>query len=144
MSTSMNRTKTSNAIMAVGIAFIVLGTSFISAFLSGLLGHSIALDKMTFLGNSIFSWGVILLIAGDIIKLYHKGLTKKTKLLIWIPCIIYLLGYLCSGLIPINRITTLGPIPSYLIIGILVVLSIVFWGALLGGLYRMHRESKEE
>ena len=142
MDTTLKR-KTGNAMMAVGIAFMVLGSSFVSAFLSGLLGYSIALDKMTVLGNSIFRWGIILLIAGDIIKLYHKGITKKTKLLIWIPLIVYLFGYLCSWLVPVERITTLESTSSYIVFGIILVISIIFWGTLIGGLYCLHRESKE-
>ena len=130
--------------MAVGIACIVLGTSFVSAFFSGLFGHSIALDKLTVLGNSISRWGVILVIAGDIIRLYHKGLSKKTKLLIWIPCIIYVIGYLLFLLAPINRMITVDwTSASNIIAGIIVLTSVVFWGALISGLYLMHRESKE-
>ncbi len=143
MSTSNSRTKMGNAMMVVGMILIVLGFSFVSAILSGLLGHSVTLDKMTIMGNSISRWGLMLSVLGDIIKSYHKDLTKNTKLLIGIACTIYLLGWVLSLLVPVDRITTLGSIPSYMILGTIVVISIVFWGSLAAGLFRMHQESKE-
>lgn len=144
METMKTRKLLGNAIIIAGVVLMVLSTSFVSGFLSGFLGKSIALHESLFLGSSIFSWGVTLLVAGDIIKMYRNRMTKKTKLLLLIPCSIYLLLLMITVIFPPQRICTIPSCSSAATVlsVLLIVASIVFWGCLLGGLYRMHREAK--
>ena len=130
-----------NTMMTVGVIILLLGLSFVSSLLSGLSGKNLALDEIQFMGNSLFSWGMILLVAGYVLKMYRKGLSKKTKLLVFIPCALYVLLYLWTLVFPADRIGHIST-NSYILGGLIIIGAFAFWGALLSGLYRMHCEVK--
>ena len=142
METLKTRIMLGKTMMPVGVIILWLGLSFVSALLSGLLGKDLALDEIHFMGNSLFSWGSILLITGYILKWYRKGLSKKTKLLVFIPCALYVLLYLWTLAFPADRISDISFNP-YVLAGLIIIGSLAFWGALFSGLYRMYREAKE-
>ena len=135
-------------IMVAGLVTWLLGTDFVSGLLRGFLGMDIALNEILFLGNSLCHWGIILMVGGYILKMYRKGLSKKTKLMVLIPCAFYLLLYVLSLIIPASMMAKMGAKPFdgncenlfYGLVIIVMMVSIVFWGALLSGLYRMYRE----
>ena len=131
-----------NALIIAGIILLALGSSFMSGFLSGFLGKNVGLDESHFLGASTFSWGMTLLVAGDIIKMYRNRLTKKTKCLLLIPCALYLLLLMATLMFPANKVCTIafGSSVSTVLFCLVIAVSIAFWGSLLSGLYRMHRE----
>ena len=148
METLKIRKMIGNAIMVAGIVIWILGTDYVSGFLSGFLRRDIALYEILFLGNSLCHWGIVLVVGGYILKMYRKGLSKKTKLLVIIPCAFYLLLFVLSLIIPSSMMAKMGAKPFdgncenlfYGLVIIVMMVSIVFWGALLSGLYRMYRE----
>lgn len=135
-------------IMVAGLVTWLLGTDFVSGLLRGFLGMDIALNEILFLGNSLCHWGIILVVGGYILKMYRKGLSKKTKLLVIIPCALYVLLFVLSLIIPSSMMAKMGAKPFdgncenlfYGLMIIVMMVSICFWGALLSGLYRMYRE----
>lgn len=141
METSKTRRIIGNTMMGVGVVLLVFGLSFVSGLLSGLLGKNLALNEIHLMGHSLFSWGMILLVAGYVLKMYRKGLSKKTKLLVFIPCAIYVLLYLWTLAFPADRIGQIS-MNSNLLVGLTIIGSLAFWGALLSGLSRMRREVK--
>ena len=136
-------------IMVAGLFTWLLGTDFVSGLLRGFLGMDVALNEILFLGNSLCHWGIILVVGGYILKMYRKGLSKKTKLLVLVPCALYWLLYVLSLIIPTSMMAQMGAKPFdgncenlfYGLMIIVMMVSIVFWGALLSGLYRMYREA---
>ena len=136
-------------IMVAGLVTWLLGTDFVSGLLRGFLGMDIALNEILFLGGSLCYWGIILVVGGYILKMYRKGLSKKTKLLALVPCALYWLLYVLSLIIPASMMAQMGAKPFdgncenlfYGLMIIVMMVSIVFWGALLSGLYRMYCEA---
>ena len=107
--------------IAVGVIIQWLGLRFVSGLFSGLLGKNLALDEIQFMGNSLFSWGM--------------------QLLVFIPCALYVLLYLWTLAFPVDKIGHIS-VNSDVLAGLIVVGTFVFWGALLSGLFRMYREVK--
>jgi hypothetical protein len=139
METLKIRKMIGNAIMVAGIVIWILGTDNVSGFLSGFLRRDIALYEILFLGNSLCHWGIVLVVGGYILKMYRKGLSKKTKRLVFIPCALYVLLYIWTLMFPADRISYISFNPT-LLAGLFIIGSIAFWIALLSGLYRMYRE----
>ena len=132
-------------IRAAGIAIWLLGTDFVSGLLRGFLGFDLALNEIYFLGNSLCHWGIILVVGGYILKMFRKGLSMKTKLLVFIPCAIYLLLLTMTLVFPVsgmNQMTFSDDLQDVLA-ALMVIVSLAFWGTLLSGLYRMYRETTE-
>ena len=127
-------------IRVAGIVIWLLGTDYVSGFLSGFLSKDIALNEIHFLGNSLCHWGIVLVVGGYILKMYRKGLSKKTKRLVFNPCALYVLLYLWTLAFPVDRIGHISMNP-HVLAGLLIIGSLAFWGALLSGLYRMYRET---
>ena len=138
-------------IRVAGLVTWLLGTDFVSGLLRGFLGMDVALNEILFLGNSLCHWGIILVVGGYILKMYRKGLSKKTKLLVIILCALYVLLFVLSLIIPSSMMAKMGAKPFdgncenlfYGLMIIVMMVSICFWGALLSGLYRMYREAQE-
>lgn len=129
-------------IRVAGLVIWLLGTDFISGLLREFLGMDIALNEIHFLGNSLCHWGIILVIGGYILKMFRKGLSKKTKLLVLIPCALYLLLFVLTLIFPVSGIGTMSlSNGENILVGLVIIESIVFWGSLLSGLYRMYREA---
>ena len=139
METLKIRKMIGETIRIAGLVIWLLGTDFVSGLLKGFLGMDLALNEMHFLGNSLCHWGIILVIGGYILKMYRKGLSKKAKLLVLIPCALYVLLYIWTLMFPADRISYISFNPT-LLAGLFIIGSIAFWIALLSGLYRMYRE----
>jgi cell division protein FtsL len=102
----------------------------------------LALNEIHFLGNSLCHWGIILVIGGYILKMYRKGLSKKTKLLVLIPCALYVLLFVLTLIFPVTRMGSISlSNGENIFVALMIIVSIGFWGALLSGLYRMYREA---
>ena len=139
METFKIRKMIGETIRVAGIVIWLLGTDYVSGFLSGFLNRDIAFNEILLLGNSLCHWGIVLVVGGYILKMYCKGLSKKTKRLVFIPCALYVLLYLWTLMFPADRISDISFSPT-LLAGLLIIGSLAFWGALLSGLYRMYRE----
>ena len=132
-------------IRAAGIVIWLLGIDFVSGLLRGFLGFDLALNEIHFLGNSLCRWGIVLVVGGYILKMYRKNLSMKTKLLVFIPCAIYLLLFIMTLIFPVSGMSqiALSDDLNNVLAGLVVIVSLAFWGALLSGLYRMYREATE-
>lgn len=142
METLKIRKMIGETIMVAGLVIWLLGTDFVSRLLSGFLGMDIALNEILILGGSLCFWGIILGVGGYILKMYRKGLSKKTKLLVFIPCAIHLLLFVLSLIIPVSGMGSISlSNGENILVALVIIVSIGFWGALLSGLYRMYREA---
>jgi len=69
-------------------------------------------------------------------------LSKKTKLLVLIPCAIYLLLFVLTLIFPVSGMGSISlSNGENILVALVIIVSIGFWGALLSGLYRMYREA---
>lgn len=142
METLKIRKMIGETIRIAGLVIWLLGTDFVSGLLKGFLGMDLALNEIHFLGNSLCHWGIILVIGGYILKMYRKGLSKKTKLLVLIPCALYVLLFVLTLIFPVTRMGSISlSNGENIFVALMIIVSIGFWGALLSGLYRMYREA---
>ena len=142
METLKIRKMIGETIRVAGLVIWLLGTDFVSGLLKGFLGMDLALNEIHFLGNSLCHWGIILVIGGYILKMYRKGLSKKTKLLVLIPCALYVLLFVLTLIFPVTRMGSISLTNGEnILVALMIIVSIGFWGALLSGLYRMYREA---
>ena len=132
-------------IRVAGLVIWLLGIDFVSGLLRGFLGLDLAFNEIHFLGNSLCRWGIVLVVGGYILKMYRKNLSMKTKLLVFIPCAIYLLLFILTLVFPVSGMNqmTFSNDMNDVLAALVVIVSLAFWGTLLSGLYRMYRETTE-
>ena len=130
METLKIRKMIGETIRVAGLVIWLLGTDFVSGLLRGFLGMDIALNEIHFLGNSLCHWGIILVIGGYILKMFRKGLSKKSKLLVLFPCALYLLLFILTLIFPVSMMSTMSlSNGEYILIALVIIVSISFWGS---------------